>query len=143
MTSTDHRPARLATSLVAIVSAMGATMVVGWVLLDRYAQRDTARGFLVGGGVVAVLVVLAVLRAHLRPGSAVGPERMLAHLGDERDALVAREALASVGLGALLLSGLATGLVAAGVDPLAVTATETYLLLALLVIAWRRASVRH
>jgi tetrahydromethanopterin S-methyltransferase subunit F len=143
MTSTDRRRARLATSLAATVAATGATLVVGWALLDRYAPTDTARGFLIGGGIAAALVVLAILRAHLRPSAAASPDRVLAHLGDERDALIAREALAAVGLAALLLSGLATGLVAAGVDALGVTTAETYLLLALLVIAWRRASARH
>jgi len=71
--------------------------VTGWLALREFAPGNMGTGFLVGGGAVIVLGVIALARTTRHPERASTAERTLGGVPDERDASVLRTALATLG----------------------------------------------
>lgn len=100
-------------ALVAGLLALAAAVVTFAVRVDL----ETAMGALTGGAVVLIAIAVLGWRARRRRAQASSALRVIGGTADEREQRLALEALAVVGLVALVASALAGAAALAGVDP--------------------------
>jgi hypothetical protein len=143
MWTTDTRTTRLTTTkfvsaLAAAAFVIGALSVM-FLALDR---PDSARGAVVGGGLVVALLVLARWRAVRRSSDAGSAARIGAGAGDERDRLIMMRALATTGYASFVTLTGASIAVLAGADGIATVAIAMFVQVGVLAVAFAVAARR-
>lgn len=117
-------------------------LVTGALVLRAYGPGNMWAGYVTGASIALLAAGVAFWRTWRRPAAATTAERAFTPVADERDRKVLTSAAATLGGFSLPLTGVATVLIAVGVDPAPVLGILLWTLLSIFVAAFVLANRR-